>query len=808
MILSSLVRLTQEHLNGYLPVKHSINLELRTLFINIPVLSSPSLPLLGRISVLHTWGHLETVLSPIIAITYLAMTVLYILADDLLESMVKNGYSNLSIAFMSFFTPEYSDSSILQIAASQGDLQVLKTLSLVPNWTRFPGVSQGDIDGFNAESNSVSFLYNLMMKDERDESSLCIAVRHKHKNILHHCLSVSVSQEDLDAAFLVAKEMRLQEEMLILQNAGAIPPVPLNLFEAASKGDVERLQELLRTDIELEESTGRSALHYAALNGQLGVIRILLLDERFSLNLLDNNDNSALHLAAFGGHQNIVEFFLSIEGVIYTFSNDEGRSIAHLAALGGHGTLLMYLLNMNGTPFTYMDLDENSYSYLHCAALGGHGELARQLNEEYGFPVNDTFNVDCYTPLHTAAGSGHLPLLAWLCEHESVDPELLTLDGCSPLIAAVFTFSLEAVAYLIEQQGVSITAGDQGRNLLEIAVISGQTAIVESLLTLPYFDIMYTGNHGNSILHDAILSDNSELILWLLSSYDIDINIVNEQGKTPLMLALDKGMMQAANTLMQHPDLQINKTDPSGFSALFYAVKSNDPVRVNLVLQRPELNLNLKSNYGETAFHYAAEACCLDVFRMLYNDRRATVEVLSTRGDSLLHFAVQNRSLDLISFLIEQNRFDLNIKGMNDNTPFIVACSLRPYKEDMIRLLAEQWELDINARGYLGKSALHHSIESDCIYSLSLLIVLCSLEGIELNSVDDTGRTALHYAAYLGNRFLTRFLIREVAIDKTIVDIEGNTAYTLAHHEGYREVANLLRPPRTQPRFQEIMIRD
>ena len=85
------------------------------------------------------------------------------------------------------------------------------------------------------------------------------------------------------------------------------------------------------------DSSGYTALHYAALNGHLDIVELLLSYEA-SCNSADDKGSSPLHLAAWAGNKDIVEMLLtkgpSIANVNLT--NADKETSLHSAAQSNH----------------------------------------------------------------------------------------------------------------------------------------------------------------------------------------------------------------------------------------------------------------------------------------------------------------------------------------------------------------------------------------------------------------------------------------------------------------------------------------
>ena len=75
---------------------------------------------------------------------------------------------------------------------------------------------------------------------------------------------------------------------------------------------------------------------------------------------------------------------------------------------------------------------------------------------------------------------------------------------------------------------------------------------------------------------------------------------------------------------------------------------------------------------------------------------------------------------------------------------------------------------------------------------LEITKVLLKEDDIEINEVDDSGKTALHWASKMGNAKVIQFLLDEKGIDINKADTNGNTALIQATNDGNVEIAQLL----------------
>ena len=117
---------------------------------------------------------------------------------------------------------------------------------------------------------------------------------------------------------------------------------PIHL--ACEKGNVSIVQDLkqaLSSTFTLQDSIGRTPLHYAAMGGHLIITQYLVSSDADPLSE-DVFHNLPLHYAAALGHMNVVQFLVK-KGSPLTAKGVWDKTPAEMAAAGGHKNVLEYL---------------------------------------------------------------------------------------------------------------------------------------------------------------------------------------------------------------------------------------------------------------------------------------------------------------------------------------------------------------------------------------------------------------------------------------------------------------------------------
>ncbi|PWZ58100.1 Ankyrin repeat-containing protein [Zea mays] len=189
------------------------------------------------------------------------------------------------------------------------------------------------------------------------------------------------------------------------------------LHIAAKQGDVDVVRELLRALPQLSmtvDSSNTTALNTAATQGHMDVVRLLLeVDGSLAL-IARSNGKTALHSAARNGHVEVVRALLEAEPSIALRTDKKGQTALHMAAKGTRLDLVDALLAAE--PALLNQTDSKGNTALHIAARKARHEIIRRL---VTMPDTDVraINRSRETPLDTAEKMGNTDAAELLAEH-------------------------------------------------------------------------------------------------------------------------------------------------------------------------------------------------------------------------------------------------------------------------------------------------------------------------------------------------------------------------------------------------------
>jgi len=422
-------------------------------------------------------------------------------------------------------------------------------------------------------------------------------------------LPAQVGQYDTWHLDLAAQQGRLD----ILEMILPIPTVKLDgwkkrqLADACRDGDKRLVRLLLENgaDARAREAAGsylmlgRTALHLAALQGNVEIARLLI---------------------QCGASVN----------EIYTGY----RTPLHEAASRGHSSITMLLLQKGATVDA---CDESRYRPLHAACMAGSYDVARLLLQR-GANIHSVGN-DFFQPIHHAAQDGGLPALISLLAANGADLEAQTPFHQRPLQLACQSQGASTVKALI-QAGADPNAG-VGDKPLQIACKSGAPEVVPVLLEagadVDFGEGIGTGLDLNTPLGRAVYRRHVPIISMLLKR-GANTNACNATGFTVLhMIAVDHGI----------PSTHFN-------------VRERTEEALHILLEHGA-DSNATDDGGRTVFHYLAKfriSSTVDAMHVRnlasqFLNAGSDIDALNYDGDSPLDVAASTLEPGLVQILVE-----------------------------------------------------------------------------------------------------------------------------------------------------------
>lgn len=395
------------------------------------------------------------------------------------------------------------------------------------------------------------------------------------------------------------------------------------------KYDGEVIDLLLKAgaDPDIQDTEGKTPMHYAAEYGCSESIDILILDNRANPNIADEQGNIPLH---------------------YAIANGDTHSAESLVKASTTNVNVIHQETGESPIFDAVEAERDS------------GRIAELMITDEKVDLNIK-NAKGMGVLHKAALYGRSNTVDLLLKH-GADPCELDNAYCSPLHLA----SLNGLNIENHSSDESRENGFDYRNIE--TPDANITAIIGSLI----------GEHRQRInltldnVRDPDLK--REKLDCAREEY---VNAKDKNGNTPLFYAAESGKINVVNQLLE----QGAKTDvvnKEGFTSLHFAVKSGslDLLKVLLYegkaideegtpIQEIDLKakhlLQLKDNKGNTLLHHAVRWGCDEKILDFLVQHGVDINASNKNGVAPIHIVAKYGSHSQIKFFIDK-KADLNLR--------------------------------------------------------------------------------------------------------------------------------------------------
>lgn len=430
---------------------------------------------------------------------------------------------------------------------------------------------------------------------------------------------------------------------------------------AAQEGKLEIVQYLVQAGNDLnggpnvQDSTGRTPLHYACLKGRDQIVRYLCTEGKADVNILDNSGETCLIVACKNGHKSIVSFLME-QGYDITTSTSGGRRVIDFAALKEWLDIITYLVQ------------EKHFN-------------PEQLNE-VGF-----------SPVHYAAEGNSLSVLRYLLEERKCNPNLMSSEGetgTTPLHRACMFGHLNTAQYLIKDRKCPLVTTTKNKLMspLHLACSSGHMDIVKFLIDSCGHEVEPRNNQGALPLHMAILNGHGQIVLYLIDVHKSDPTIKTKGGATGFHAAAQGGHLEILMLLLEYPRFQEFRNKLyflSGGSPLDQAAEQGHLEIVRYLVVNDICNPRKRA--GENSFtclHWAAFKGRTEVVKYLVDEISCDILESGINGETPLHLACSKGHIDTVQFLLSKDSAQLAIKDNNKLTPLQAASKADILSTDLL----------------------------------------------------------------------------------------------------------------------------
>lgn len=421
-------------------------------------------------------------------------------------------------------------------------------------------------------------------------------------------------------------------------------------------------------DISGADGDGKTSLIWAATNGHLEVVR-LLVDTNADLNAKTHWGYAALACAAWYGHFEVVAFLAQRE------VNFKDLGAAFVCAYGsarkGTQKVVEFLLEA-GADVDAKEVTGNyqGWTALMIASYRGELEKVKWLLEAQA-AVN-LQNFDGVTPLGFAASKGHLEVVNLLLS-AGADVDSQSNNGETALTFAAKLGDCEMIRTLLEAKASLELRTIDGRTALSLAAEKGYSKVVKLLLEA-MAELETKDEFGECRPLDWAVWNGHREVVDLLLEFGAEIEPESKSRERVLRSACQRGDPGLVQRLLD-AGVMVDSKNALGRTALSIAVQWGHAMVVR--------DVDLFFGYASMSFLWGGDR--LDVAKLLL-EAGASIEEKDIIGRTALNFAAQGGNVKMVKLLLDA-KADPNSTGDDGITP--LARATRFGQLEVAKLLLE-----------------------------------------------------------------------------------------------------------------------
>jgi uncharacterized protein (TIGR02145 family) len=314
------------------------------------------------------------------------------------------------------------------------------------------------------------------------------------------------------------------------------------VFDAAAKGHLDQLKQILKGDgtlIDKTDRNGKTPLHHAVINKRHDMVRYII-KKGANLDIRDEISATPLHYAAHTGDTDLVTLLLDSGSDALHSRARWKKTPLHVACERGYPNVVSVLLDRGAD--MEARTEQRRTALISVARESGSLEVIKMLIDR-GADINAR-DISDDTALTLAAWRGFEEVVNYLIMKKSVIPEE---QKWSALWMAAENNLSRLYHYLIERGLRPEQALKKHPTLIHYAAAGGSVEIVSSLVKKG-FDPLLTDKDGWTPLHYAASQGENDIIEYLIK-YGIDKNSRNKKGETAYHLAVFREFPDTAKIL-------------------------------------------------------------------------------------------------------------------------------------------------------------------------------------------------------------------------------------------------------------------
>merc|ERR1719322_62651 len=288
---------------------------------------------------------------------------------------------------------------------------------------------------------------------------------------------------------------------------------------------------------------GCTVLHRAAVSADDDMIETLMIPN-YQINeqpdLLEScklvgarnfDGRTALHFAAIRGNSGILEALLQLTQTVNVIDR-YGYTPLHYACLEGHEVCVQSILNHD----SFCEFKGSTFSPMHCAVFNDNESCAESLIQIMGEDIVNLKDWKGRTPLHICALTSSLDCTKFLILFNA-DVDATDSKQRSPLIVAAYQRSHCIIEELLQSNANYKLVDEQKNNILHVACLISDSTCAQMILNSVVADhtlIDAQNIEGKTPLHIAARQGLTNVVMKLIEM-NCSIDIYDNNALTPAL---------------------------------------------------------------------------------------------------------------------------------------------------------------------------------------------------------------------------------------------------------------------------------
>ncbi|OHS93014.1 hypothetical protein TRFO_40664 [Tritrichomonas foetus] len=294
--------------------------------------------------------------------------------------------------------------------------------------------------------------------------------------------------------------------------------------------------------------------------------------------------------------------------------------------------------------------------------------------------------------------------------------------------------NFKTVEFLLKKgANINSSNGEVGGSSLYVACLNGRFEVIQTLLKNQPEINLKTTETLHSPLHAACIYGNAQIVDTLLSySKDVNANLRDKENQTPLHIACEKGLIEVVSSLVKVCQSSLVVKDiKRNMTPAEIAVKNGFSEIVELFLDIPTVLITPEMLFTAVLVNN------VDIVRLFLNQKRVYLNNRSKfNGNTPLSQSILNNNIEIMKLLAKQSLIDINAKNQDGTTALHIAC--RDGKTEIVEFLIKQEFIDINMKDKDGSTPLHLACEFDHIDEVKILLDQPEIEEEKCNHKGQT----------------------------------------------------------------------